>query len=52
MQKISLSIELVNSILQYLASRPFQEVYQLIEAIQKSAQAPQDAPQSGVTEAE
>jgi hypothetical protein len=29
---------LVNSILQYLGNRPYAEVFQLIEAIQKSAQ--------------
>lgn len=56
MQKISLSVDLVNSILQYMGGRPFQEVYQLIEAIQKEAQSaratPQDAPQGAVVESD
>jgi hypothetical protein len=33
--EIKLSTTLVNSILQYLATKPFQEVFQFIEAIQK-----------------
>jgi hypothetical protein len=33
--EIKLSTNLVNSILQYLATKPFNEVYQFIEAIQK-----------------
>ena len=37
MEKISLSVELVNQILAYLGTRPYQEVFQLIEAIQKEA---------------
>jgi hypothetical protein len=45
MQKISLSVDLVNSVLQYMAGRPFQEVFQLIDSIQKEAQAAQGAPQ-------
>jgi hypothetical protein len=39
MQKITLSTELVNAILQYLGSRPFVEVQQLIGGIQQQAQA-------------
>jgi hypothetical protein len=38
MQKIALSTELVNGILQYLGSRPFVEVAQLINGIQQEAQ--------------
>lgn len=44
MQKVSLSVDLVNSVLQYMAGRPFQEVYKLIEAIQTEAKQ-QEAPQ-------
>ena len=50
MQKIALSTELVNAILQYLGSRPFVEVSNLINGIQQEAQAqaapaaPADAP--------
>ena len=37
MQKITLSVELVNQILAYLGSRPYQEVFQYVEALQKEA---------------
>ena len=39
MEKIELSVGLVNTILQYLATKPFQEVVQLIGAIEKEVQA-------------
>ena len=38
MDKIELSVALVQTILQYLGTKPFQEVAPLIEAIQKQAQ--------------
>lgn len=38
MQKIELSAELVNAILNYLGSQPFVHVSPLISAIQKEAQ--------------
>jgi len=41
MEKITLSTQLVNQIMAYLGTRPFQEVFQLIEAVQKEAQAQQ-----------
>ncbi len=50
MEKLTLSTELVNAILQYLGSRPFVEVSNLINGIQQEAQAqaapaaPADAP--------
>ena len=37
MQNITLPIDLVNAILQYLGTRPYTEVFQVIEAIQKEA---------------
>jgi hypothetical protein len=37
MNEIKLSTNLVNAILQYLGSRPYTEVFPLIEAIQKEA---------------
>jgi hypothetical protein len=37
--KLSLSTQLVNQILGYLGSRPYQEVFPLIDALQKEAQA-------------
>jgi hypothetical protein len=43
MNEIKLSTNLVNGILQYLGTRPYTEVFQLIEAIQKEAKD-QDKP--------
>ena len=40
---IQLPIELANQILGYLASRPYQEVWQLVQAIQEAAK-PKEAP--------
>ena len=37
MNEIKLSTNLVNAILQYLGTRPYTEVFQVIEAIQKEA---------------
>ena len=37
---IALPVDLVNNILGYLGTRPYQEVYQLIGGIQASAQQP------------
>lgn len=47
MNEIKLSTQLVNGILQYLGTRPYAEVFQLIEAIQKEAkdQQPQQSQQ-------
>lgn len=42
-QKIELSLPLVNAVLQYLGSRPYGDVFQLVQAIQAQA-APQVAP--------
>jgi hypothetical protein len=39
MNEIKLSTNLVNAILQYLGSRPYTDVFQLVEAIQKEAKA-------------
>jgi hypothetical protein len=39
MEKMTLPMQLINQILGYLGTRPYQEVYQLIEAVQKEAQA-------------
>jgi hypothetical protein len=44
MEKIILSTTLVNQIMAYLGTRPFQEVFQMINEIQKEAQAQQEAP--------
>ena len=44
---MNISVELVDSILGYLGTRPYQEVYQLIAAFQdaaKKSEAPKDTP--------
>jgi hypothetical protein len=41
--KLQLSIELANQLLGYLGTRPYQEVFQLIEAIQEAAK-PKEEP--------
>jgi hypothetical protein len=47
---IKLSVNTVNQILGYLGSRPYQEVFQLIEAIQNEAKAPPQAEEQKETE--
>jgi len=37
MDKLTLSTQLVNQILGYLGTRPYQEVFQLVDALQKEA---------------
>jgi hypothetical protein len=41
MSEIKLSTNLVNAILQYLGTKPYAEVFQLVEAIQKEAKTQQ-----------
>ena len=41
MDKITLSLQLVNQIMAYLGNQPYQGVFQLVDAIQKEAQAQQ-----------
>ena len=48
MDKVELSINLVQTILQYLSTKPFQEVAPLIDAIQKQAQTQNIAPDQHV----
>jgi len=48
MEKIELSVGLVNTILQYLGTKPYQEVAPLIEAIQNQAQKQDIAPDQHV----
>lgn len=43
-KKIELTVGVINGILQYLGSRPYQEVFMLIQAIQDQAKA--QAPQN------
>jgi hypothetical protein len=44
MENITLPTQLVNATLQYLATRPYQEVAALIAEIQKHGQAPAPTP--------
>jgi len=44
MDKVTLSTTLVNNIMAYLGTKPFQEVFQLIEAVQKEAKNQQQTP--------
>ena len=48
MEKVELSVALVQTILQYLSTKPFQEVAPLIDAIQKQAQTQNIAPHQHV----
>lgn len=38
MEKVNLSANLVNAVLQYLGTQPYAQVFQLISALQKEAQ--------------
>ena len=42
MEKLQFSTQLINAMLGYLGTRPYQEVFQLIEAIQKEVRENQD----------
>jgi len=44
MEKLTLSTQLVNQIMAYLGTKPFQEVFQLIDAVQKEAANQQQTP--------
>jgi hypothetical protein len=44
MDKITLSINLVNQVMGYLGTRPYQEVFQLVEGLQAEAKAQTPAP--------
>jgi hypothetical protein len=39
MDKITLSTQLVNAVMGYLGTRPYQEVFQLIDGLQKEAKS-------------
>jgi hypothetical protein len=42
MQNITLSVQTINAVMSYLGTKPFQEVFQIIEAIQKEVSAQQE----------
>jgi hypothetical protein len=39
MEKLNLSVQLINQVMGYLGTRPYQEVFQLIEGMQAEAKA-------------
>lgn len=43
MKEITLSIELANAVLGYLGKQPYDQVFQLIQAMQQAAQQQQQA---------
>jgi hypothetical protein len=43
MKEVTLPIDLANALLQYLATKPYQEVFQIIAALQKVATEPESA---------
>ena len=43
MKEVTLSVETLNAILGYLGSRPYQEVYQIINAIQEAAKPKEES---------
>jgi hypothetical protein len=45
--EIKISLELVNKIVGYLASRPYQEVYQLIDGIKEAAKPNDESQEQG-----
>ena len=45
MNEVKLSTQLVNAILQYLGTRPYADVFQIVEAIQKEAQTQASQPE-------
>ena len=50
MNEIKLSTNLVNAILQYLGKQPYADVFQVVDAIQKEAQAQATAPEQPTQE--
>ena len=52
MQEVKLSVQTLNMVMGYLGTKPFQEVFQIIEAVQKEVNAQQPAPAPAPTQAE
>jgi len=42
MQEIKLSVQTLNMVMSYLGTKPFQEVFQIIEVLQKEINAQQN----------
>jgi hypothetical protein len=45
LKEITISVELANAILGYLGSRPYGEVFQIVEAIQQAAKPKEETEQ-------
>jgi hypothetical protein len=45
LKEITISVELANAILGYLGSRPYGEVFQMVEAIQQAAKPKEETEQ-------
>jgi len=43
MQEIKLSVQTLNMVMSYLGTKPFQEVFQIVELVNKEVQAQQPA---------
>jgi len=43
MQEVKLSVQTINMIMGYIGTKPYQEVFQIIEAVNKEVQAQQPA---------
>lgn len=48
--KIELTLPLINAVLQYLGTRPYQEVFQIVQAIQEQATPQLPVPDVAKTE--
>ena len=52
MQEVKLSVQTLNMVMGYLGTKPFQEVFQIIEAVQKEVNAQQEQVQQVAPKAE
>lgn len=43
MQEVKLSVQTLNAIMSYIGTKPFQEVFQIVELVNKEVQAQQPA---------
>jgi hypothetical protein len=50
MEKLQISAQLLNQIAGYLGTRPYQEVFQILQALQEEAKAQAPAPTEIATE--
>jgi hypothetical protein len=50
MESLQISTQLLNQIIGYLGTRPYQEVHQLVQALQQEAASQLPAPQASTEE--